>query len=890
MLSRLRSFLSAMTQRRHFESSLDEEVRFHLDAYADDLVRSGLPRAEAMRRARLRFGSVERAKDDCRRARGLRLGDELLAFWSDARAGIRALARTPGFSVAAVLTLALAVGINTAIYALIDAVLFRPLSGVARASELVALYTDRADTPGVEYQGVSYPDYVHYGEQVPTVALAAFLRTALTVSGPSSPTRVIGDLVSPNYFSVLGTRPAAGRLFDADTGTGDRALVIGHRFWHERFGGRPDALGRTLVVNGVSFTITGVAPPGFRGSLIDWYGDAPVDLFIPIEMLDRWRNEDAPLLHDRRFVSPQVVGRLQENATFEGASASLVLASRRLQIAYPASNAHRELIVLPATRARFWPGRYSDNVRLLVLVGAGGSVLLLLACSNLFNLWVPRVLARRREFAIRLAVGASPAALGRLLLAEVGALTTAAVVGGVGIASGLLHALGAYPAPFGVPLHVELGLDARTIFFSCGLAAVAATAIALAQVACSTRQPASTLRSAPGDSGSRAAVRGRRLLVVAQVALSVVVLAAAGSLGRSLYHLSRVDPGYEADHVLVVPIDVRDPAADQPRNDLFFRDLLRRLERIPGVESASLSHVGPLSRLRGTVSVTSRNGSGEPDPLPVIFRDVGPNYFETIGLRLLRGETFPDDATASDAVVINEALADRLWPDRDAVGRFMDIEGEVSGRRVIGVVRNAAHRDLWNTEEPYLYRPMSMRGVTGETVLVRARSAGVGAGDRIREVIAGASSRIVVLGVSTVEEDIRAHLSRQRLAAAVSTTLGVVAVVFVAVGIFGLMSITVAQHTREFGIRLAFGAGRAHIAGLVFRRAAVLSTVGSLLGAALWWWLHPVVAQEIYGFDSGAPAVVAIVGAAVLALGLAAAVHPARRAAGAEPLAALKSD
>ena len=515
MFSRLRSFLSAMTQRERFESSLDEEVRFHLDAYADELIRSGIPRAEAMRRARLRFGSVERAKDDCRRARGLRLGDELLAFWSDARAGIRALARTPGFAVAAILTLALAVGINTAIFALIDAVLFRPLSGVARASELVALYTDRADTPGVEYQGVSYPDYVHYGEQVPAVALAAFLRTALTLSGPSSPTRVIGDLVSPNYFSVLGTRPAAGRLFDADAGTGDRALVISHRLWHERFGGRPDALGRTLVVNDVPFTITGVAPPGFRGSLIDWYGDAPVDLVIPIEMLDRWRNEDAPLLHDRRFVSPQVVGRLRENTTFEGASASLALASKRLQIAYPASNAHRELIVLPATRARFWPGRYSDNARLLVLVGAGGSVLLLLACSNLFNLWMPRVLARRREFAIRLAVGASPWALGRLLLAEVVALTAAAVLGGVGIASGLLHALGAYPAPFGVPLHVELGLDARSIFFSCGLAAVAATAIALAQVACSARQPASTLRAAPGDSGSRAAVRGRRLLVVA---------------------------------------------------------------------------------------------------------------------------------------------------------------------------------------------------------------------------------------------------------------------------------------------------------------------------------------------------------------------------------------
>lgn len=302
MFSRLRSFLTAMTRREDFESSFDEEVRFHLDAYADDLIRSGIPRVEAMRRARLRFGSVERAKDDCRRARGLRLGDELRACWSDAHTAVHSLARSPGFAGATILTLALGVGINTAIYALVDAVLFRPLPGVDRANELVALYTDRADTPGPEYQGVSYPDYVHYGEHVPTVALTAFLRTALTVSGPSSSTRVIGDLVSPNYFAVLGTRPAAGRLFDADTGTGDHALVISHRLWHERFGGRPDALGRTLVVNDVPFSIVGVAPPGFRGSLIDWYGDAPVDLFIGIEMLDRWRSEGSALLHDRRFV------------------------------------------------------------------------------------------------------------------------------------------------------------------------------------------------------------------------------------------------------------------------------------------------------------------------------------------------------------------------------------------------------------------------------------------------------------------------------------------------------------------------------------------------------------------------------------------------------------
>ena len=308
------------------------------------------------------------------------------------------------------------------------------------------------------------------------------------------------------------------------------------------------------------------------------------------------------------------------------------------------------------------------------------------------------------------------------------------------------------------------------------------------------------------------------------------------------------------------------------------------------MESASLSHAGPLSRLRGTVSVTPRNRGGDPDPLPVVFRDVGPRYFETIGLRLSRGQTFSGDPTESDVVVINESLAERLWPDRDAVGRFMDIEGEAASQRVIGVVRNAAHRDLWNTDEPYLYRPMFTRNVRGGTVLIRVGSTGSGVADRLREVIAGASRRIVVLDVRPAEEDIRSYLSRQRLAAAVSTTLGIVAVVFVAVGIFGLMSVTVAQHTREFGIRLAFGAGRAHIAGLVFRRAALLSTVGSLLGAALWWWLHPVVAREIYGFDSGAPSVVAIVAAVVMALTLAAAVHPARRAARAEPLAALKSE
>lgn len=645
------------------------------------------------------------------------------------------------------------------------------------------------------------------------------------------------------------------------------------------------------MVNGAPFSIAGVAPPGFRGSLLDWYGDEPLDLFAPLETFDRWRADRPPLLTDRTFTSPQVIGRLRGDMTFDAARLALDLQSTRLRAEYPDANGNRALLVLPAARARFWPGRYADNVQLLALVGAGGLLLLLLVGSNLINLWLPRILARRREFALRLAVGASPAALARPLLLEAPLLTAASAVCGVGVASLLLRGLAAHPTPFGVVLYRELALDWRSWLFAIGVAACVSTAVAAGQgIRAACCRPIDALRAAPGATESRASVRGRQVLIAGQVALSFVLLVAAGSLARSLHHLSRIDPGYDAEQVLVAPFDVRGPSAEAPPDRTLFVDLLRRIRRVPGVESASIGGTGPLSRFRGTIDVAPTDG-GDADRVPAIFRDVGPDYFRTIGLRLLRGAAFGVDGTDPRAVVVNENLAARLWPGGDAVGRFLQTGGEAVPRRVIGVAANAAHRDLRDRGEPYLYRQILNRDVTRGTMLIRTRSGENRVADRIRPAVNGVSDRIVVLDVRTLRRDIRTHLSRQHLAAAVAITVGAVAVVLIAVGIFGLVSTIAARSRREIGVRRAFGAGRERVVLLVLRGVFLPAAIGAATGSAIWWlWAGPILARELYGIDSEAPLIVALAAAGLLAVTAAAAMRPAFQAASAEPLEVLRAD
>lgn len=816
--------------------------------------------------------------------------ETLRAGASDARSSLRAIVRNPGLRGATVLVAAIGVGASTALFTLADAVLFRPLPGVAADDELFALYTDDLDTPRIDYQGVSWPDFVDYRDQASGVALAAFLRMPMTIEGTPFPVRVIGDLVSRDYFTVLGTAPAAGRLSVAGAG-GGFTIVIGHRLWRERFGGRADAVGRTLVVNGVPFSIAGVAPPGFRGSLLDWYGGEPLDLFAPLEMFDRWRADRPPLLTDRTFTSPQVVGRLRGDTTFAAARLALGVQSERLRAERPAANGSRALLVLPAARARFWPGRYAGNVQLLAVVGSGGLLLLLLVCCNLINLWLPRILARRRELALRLAVGASPAALARPLLFEAPLLTAASAVSGVGVASLLLRGLAAWPTPFGVVLYRELAPDSRSWLFAIGVAACVSTAVAAGQgIRAACCRPIDALRTGPGNTESRASVRGRQVLIAGQVALSFVLLAAAGSLARSLHHLSRIDPGYDAERVLAAPFEVRGPSADAPPDRTLLADLLRRIRRVPGVESASIGGTGPLSRFRGTIDVAPTDG-GEADRAPVIFRDVGPDYFATIGLRLLRGAAFGIDATDPRAVVVNENLAARIWPGGDAVGRFLEIGGEAVPRRVVGVVGNAAHRDLRDRGEPYLYRQILNRGVARGMLLIRTRPGENRVASRIRPAVAGVSDRIVVLEARTLRHDVRTHLSREHLAAAAAITLGVVAVVLIAVGVFGLVSTIAARSGRELGIRRAFGAGRERVVLLVLCGAFLPSAIGTAAGAAIWWlWAGPILARELYGVDSEVPLIVAFAAAGLLAVTAAAAMRPAFHAANVEPLDALRSD
>ena len=419
---------------RRDDRDLEQELRTHLELAADDARRRADSPDGAARAARVHAGPLAPTMDALRDQHSV---PWLRDLGHDLRYASRTLRTSPGFSVVAVLTLGLGIGVNTAIFSLTDAVLFKPLPGIHNAERLVALYSDNRETDNIEYFGFPYPDYLALRELDDVlVDLTAFVRLRFVLSGSSGNAPVVGDLVSGSYFSVFGAVPEEGRLLnEADNTPGASPVaVISYRLWQERFGGRLPIVGETLTLDQVPLTVVGVAPRGFRGSLLDWYGDTPIDVFAPYWLLERVFPDRFAWATDRSWVGPQLIGRLQPGVPVEVARTALVARVGQLATAFPDTNADRTLIVLPSARARFWPGRYGETVRLVALLNISTVMLLGIACFNLANLLLTRTLARRREIGLRLAIGATRSRLTRQLLVEVVVLTLAGGLAGLGMA------------------------------------------------------------------------------------------------------------------------------------------------------------------------------------------------------------------------------------------------------------------------------------------------------------------------------------------------------------------------------------------------------------------------------------------------------------------------
>jgi predicted permease len=803
------------------------------------------------------------------------------------------LARSPGFTLVAVVSLALGIGVNTAVFSLFNAVLIRALPVVRGQERLVWL---RAPS--------SYPDYLDYREQAQGFeGMAAATGTrefSLTRGG--EPELVRGEFVTANYFEVLGVGAHAGRGFvEAEGREPARVVVLSHHLWRTRFGSDPAVVGRQVTLNGLGFTVVGVAPEGFVGTEVGlnrelWVPLSTHSALNPPEvgrMLEAGGGED--ILRRRRSYWLAVFGRLKADVTREQAAAELAGVARRVAEANGGrvdAETLRRVQLLPLAGGMD-PGDREQALPVAGIVMAVLGLVLLIACANIAGLLVARAAVRRRETAVRQALGAGRARLVRQWLTE------SVLLSCLGGAAGLLLALWAndlissYAA--GTPVaSLDLRLDYRVLAFTLLVSVGAGIAFGLAPALQASRLDiVSALKTE--DALARAGSRRSRLraaFVTAQVTLSVVLLVCAGLFIRSLWSAHTIDPGFRVERALTVPVDLGLLRYKSEEGRVFYRELLSRVAAQPGVESVSLVRFAQLgnSFAQGQVFAEGRAAEGG-EGTGTGFNVVGPDYFRTMGTRLVRGRDFTDaDREGAPGVaVVNETLAAVLWPGEDALGKRVSFEGaDGPFLEVVGVAQDGKYRSLGDRARPYIYRPSMQSYEPRMTLVVRTSGDPRALAGPVREHLRALDPNLPVADVRTLEEQFDLSLLPARIAAYTLGGFGLLALALAAIGIYGVVSYTVAQRTREIGVRMALGAGRADVLRLILGEGLSVVGVGLGLGLLLSFALTRVLGGFLYGVTASDPLTFVGVPALLGSIALAAGYLPARRAARVDPMVALR--
>ncbi|HEX8273303.1 MAG TPA: ADOP family duplicated permease [Longimicrobiaceae bacterium] len=811
------------------------------------------------------------------------------ALLQDLRYAARQAARAPGFSLLVVGVLALGIGANTALFTLGNALLLRPRPGVADPGRLVWVAAVREGHPNP----LSLPDVRDFRERVGAFsALAAFHDVEVSVSGGSGPERVRGQLVTGEYFALLGAPVALGRgLSPADDDpAAPPAAVIGHGLWRRRFAGDPAVVGREIVVNGAPLTVVGVAGPGFNGA----DHDLPRDVWLPMSMAAR-ALPGRPGLPERRdawWVS--AVGRLAPGASAAQADAALAAVARQIARDDPAG--HRGVTARTySAAAGLAPGALPEVMAVAGLGFAVTGVVLLIACANVGSLLLGRAVARRREIAVRLSLGAGRARVVRQLLTE--SVLLSLLAGGAGL---LLAAWGTELLAARVELPpMELAPDGRVLAFCVAAAFVAGALFGVVPALDATRSDvAGALRSVPsGVDPRRARLQGR--FVSAQVALSLVLLAAAGLFLRSMRAETGVEPGFEATtRVLALSFDLGLQGYSEARAGAFLRTLEERAAALPGVRSVSFADRAPLAgRPVGAEAVPGPGGGRPPEGgargLDVFLTTVRPGYFRTLGIPLARGRDFTaaDAPGAPGVVVVSEGFARAAWPGEDPVGRRLTLDGAGPELMVVGVAQESLVAPAHRRALPAVYLPQLQHpGARALTLLVRAEGDARPLADALRREVAALDRDLPVYRVQTLAQYRRESASEARTGAVLVGMFGGLALLLATVGLYGAMSFAVGQRTREIGVRVALGARGADVVRLFLRRGARLAATGMAVGLVLSLAAGRLLSGILYGVS---PLDLPTLASAALLLGAAALLAsylPARRATRVEPMAALRAE
>jgi len=883
-----RLFRLALYRRELSQRDLDEEIRLHLELRARELERAGLSPEQASAEAQRRFGEMGEARRRLgaavrRRDRHGTLRELLDDISQDLRYGLRSLGKARGFTVVAVLTLALGIGATTAIFSVVDGVLFRALP-FADPDRLVLIW--ETSPAGEERNIVSSGNYLDWREQS-----SAFEELGthggsfgITLTGVEEPVRVMGTSASPSVFRVLGAQAMLGRTFSREEeapGSGN-VVLVSHGFWQRHLGGRPDPTGRTVVLNGVSYEVIGVMSPGFR------FPSPEVEFWLP-------RRFDADDRNSRRAHQWRVLARLRSGTSVDRAQAEMSGIAARLASAYPEW--------MNGWGVRVVPYR-ADLVRdvrplLLVLLGAVGLVLLV-ACANVANLLLARAVTREREVALRTALGARRGRLLRQFLTESALLALLSAAAALMVLVFTMDALLAH-APPDIPLLQETRIDGRVLLFA---GAITLGGLLLCGLLPAVRASRSDVQSTLRDTGSPFATRGHRRLrnglLVFEVAVSVLLLIGAALLTRSFATLLRVDYGFNPDRLLLVGLDL--PYAryqGSPAHLAFGERLLARARSLPGVTAADLTTEPPIVGYNNTFSfvIEGRPRSG-PDPRedPVPLRPVTPGYFRTMGVPIMQGRAFEErDRPGMPAVVIvNAVLAEKFWPGQNPVGVRLSREGP-SGPwlEIVGVAGDTRHFGLEADPEPALYIPYAQKPwawMSWMSLMVRTSGDPMQLASGLRREIQSLDPDLALERVATIHDIYGESLARRRFTtlliggfAFITMTLGVV-------GIYGVLSYVMAQQRRDVGVRMALGARVGQVVRLIMAQGMALALAGVVLGILAALALTRLLSGLLY--QTSPRDLATFVGVSLLLLGVAAVACwlPARRAARVDPVQALRAD
>ena len=862
-------FLGLFNGDRH-ERDLQDEIDTHLQLHIDDNLRAGLPPAEARRVALIHLGGVEALKEQQRDRRGIPM---LQHLWRDARVGARVLRANPAFTLVAIMTLALGIGANAAIFSLVNAVILRPLP-FDDPDRLVMIWaTDPAG--GDREDSASYPDFQAWRSQSHTFDSMAALTSRTVVLGANQQSILVPALqTSADLFRLLRLTPQLGRTLrpeDEQPGA-PKVAVLSDAAWRTHFAARPDIVGTVVPINQVPHEIVGVAPASVR--------------FLPLEAEQVYTvvaRDD-----DRRHAYLRVVGRLQPGVSIAQAQAELDVIATRLG---PVAQVNRQVGANVVALQTVLAGEGRDALWiLLALVGA----VLLIACTNVANLLLARNVAREHEFGLRLALGAGRGRIVQQLLVESVLLAVAGGALGLVVAVAMTNGLVALlSSSVPLPRLDEARLDSVVLGFAALVSIVSALVFGVVPaVAAAPGRVHSTARdTGRAMTGSRRGRRTRMALVVIETALALVLLAVGGMLMRAFVELRGTAPGFSTSDVLVV--GVRLPGAMMPGSPraTFFEDVRARLDRIPGIRAAGFVCNLPMGGSGDTLQfrVADRPGA---KPASVPFNIATPGYFRAMGITVTAGREFAtsDGPSAPAVVVINEAAARRFWPNESAIGRRITLTGQPTMFTVVGVTGDVRQSDLATAPRPEIFLNALQPSPSWESFALVVATSGeptAVVGD-VRSALAGANRDVAIGQVGTVQDVLSGVLAQPRIFSILLGAFALLALALAAVGLYGVISYSVRQRTREFGIRMALGSSPAALVRSVVRQGAIFTLAGAMIGLGGGYAATKSVAQFLPGSRPGDPLTLGAVALLMLLVGLVASYVPARRAARVDPLAALR--